>query len=274
MNTAFGVVFLLICVGIVVLLASYKLNKSGSKSKSKEDKPTDKAPKKPNPNVGKLMPFIGLGLVLALFVGLYAGVPQFKQLVDEERVAAERRLGGRSSCEKRRSSSRRRRSRDVKTYSKVQVTETGENSWSIKMPPPGTCKGTRFDQIVLKRGDRVEVSAKGRYVWHQKGRSVGPEGNNKTPRQIAQRPEKEYNLPDSPLGSLLARIGGKNIPIGTEADFEAPADGPLIIRINDQRGYCRDQRGWLDIQIRVRREEVAKQPASSKRRTGKRRRTS
>jgi hypothetical protein len=44
-------------------------------------------------------------------------------------------------------------------------------------------------------------------------------------------------------------------------------DGVLTIRINDQAGNCYDQRGWLDIRIRVdERQTASKRPRSKRRR--------
>ena len=93
--TIFALFFFLVLIGLsaLILVKRFKGSSSSKKSDSKDSKDS-------SGNFGKAIPWIGGCALLALFAGLYVGVTPFRELIDEERVAAEKRRSGSPNCKR------------------------------------------------------------------------------------------------------------------------------------------------------------------------------
>jgi len=87
--------------------------------------------------------------------------------------------------------------------------------------------------IEITKGEVIEMSAEGRFVWKREGRELcGPDGADVYTRS-ANKP-----LPDASTGALIARIGTDTkepFLIGSKKTFVAPTSGKLYIGINDDK---------------------------------------
>ena len=53
----------------------------------------------------------------------------------------------------------------------------------------------------------------------------------------------------APLGALIGRVGEAAFPIGSRQSFVSPANGHLLLAMNDVRGTYADNQGWLDVYV-------------------------
>ncbi|MDT7603255.1 MAG: hypothetical protein QOF61_1252 [Acidobacteriota bacterium] len=115
----------------------------------------------------------------------------------------------------------------------------------------GTSRGTDTG-IDLRTGDRVAISATGRIVAGRRAGEVGPEGGNATGvgAVFGTRP-----MPNAGVGALIGYIrlsdGQVSQPffVGTQLNFSSPADGRLILLVNDDN--YGDNSGSFNVRVVV-----------------------
>jgi len=116
---------------------------------------------------------------------------------------------------------------------------------------PGTSRGTDTG-IDLRSGDRLVITATGRVIAGQRAGEVGPEGGRSSGfgSIVSARP-----FPNAGVGALIGYIrldnGQASQPFLVGANFSAtaPADGRLILLINDDN-YS-DNGGSFEVRITV-----------------------
>lgn len=101
--------------------------------------------------------------------------------------------------------------------------------WSVKVLADNTANGWTNTGWVVKKGQRIRISADGT-VSLGKGRSSNPSGN-------ADLNDVQKLLKNVPTGALIAVIGDDNndfIYIGAEREITATRDGALFLGLNEQ----------------------------------------
>ena len=101
--------------------------------------------------------------------------------------------------------------------------------WSVKVLADNTANGWTNTGWVVKKGQRIRISADGT-VSLGKGRSSSPSGNS-------DLNDTQKLLKNVPTGALIAVIGDDNndfIYIGAEREITATRDGALFLGINEQ----------------------------------------
>jgi hypothetical protein len=53
----------------------------------------------------------------------------------------------------------------------------------------------------------------------------------------------------APLGALIGRVGGSAFPISARQSIVSPANGHLLLAMNDAQGAYADNQGWLDVYV-------------------------
>jgi hypothetical protein len=101
--------------------------------------------------------------------------------------------------------------------------------------------------IDLRQGDRVTISATGSFYSRGTG-AITPEGNHRYDSAAGNLP-----VSGAPFGALVGYIrltNGRNTQpffIGSQQTFNAPADGRLILMVNDDDN--RDNSGNFRVRI-------------------------
>lgn len=117
-------------------------------------------------------------------------------------------------------------------------------SWNIKVLADNTANGWTNSGWVLKKGQRIRVSAEGTI-------SLG-KGNSSPASGLGELQDAQKLLKNVPTGALLAVIGDDNndfIYIGSEREFTASRDGALFLGINE--GYLDDNSGALNVKVEI-----------------------
>jgi len=107
----------------------------------------------------------------------------------------------------------------------------------------------------FKKGQEVRLECHGMWAVAPESESrrwpdTGPEGHGKHPGEKVHRsgdPKKE--LPGTPFGILLGKVGDVVFPIGDRKVIVIPVEGELSLVINDYPFYRHDNRGGLSITI-------------------------
>ncbi len=60
----------------------------------------------------------------------------------------------------------------------------------------------------------------------------------------------------APLGALIGRVGGTAFLIGSQQSITSPAEGHLLLAMNDVRGTYSDNQGWLDVFVSAQQEQI------------------
>lgn len=116
-------------------------------------------------------------------------------------------------------------------------------SSNIKVLADNTANGWTNSGFVVRRGQRVRVTAKGN-ISLGGGKFARPDGDS------SQTDRKNRLMEDKPTGSLIAVIGDDNdefIYIGSSVEFIAQRDGTLFLGINE--GNLDDNSGSFEVSI-------------------------
>ena len=116
--------------------------------------------------------------------------------------------------------------------------------WSVKVLADNTANGWTNTGWVVKKGQRIRISADGT-VSLGKGRTSTPTGN-------ADLNDVQKLLNNVPTGALIAVIGDDNndfIYIGGEREITATRDGALFLGINEQN--LDDNTGSYNVKVEV-----------------------
>ena len=116
--------------------------------------------------------------------------------------------------------------------------------WSVKVLADNTANGWTNTGWVVKKGQRVRISADGT-VSLGKGRSSTPSGNS-------DLGDTQKLLKNVPAGALIAVIGDDNndfIYIGGEREITASRDGALFLGINEEN--LDDNTGSYNVKVEV-----------------------
>ncbi|MBK7705503.1 MAG: hypothetical protein IPJ30_06905 [Acidobacteria bacterium] len=115
---------------------------------------------------------------------------------------------------------------------------------SVKVLADNTANGWTNSQWVVKKGQKIRISAKGQ-INLGNGRFSGPAG-------ISSLPDKDKLVPTSATGGLIAVIGDDNnefLFIGASREFVAPRDGALFLGVNE--GDLNDNSGAFDVTVEI-----------------------
>ncbi len=115
---------------------------------------------------------------------------------------------------------------------------------NVKVLADNTANGWTNSQWVVKKGQRIRITAKGQ-INLGGGRFANPGG-------IGSLPDKDKLIPGSPTGGLIAVIGDDNddfLFIGANREFVAQRDGSLFLGINE--GDLTDNSGAYDVTIEI-----------------------
>ena len=129
--------------------------------------------------------------------------------------------------------------RQTNSGNKIQPIE-----WKVKVLADNTANGWTNSGWVVKKGQRIRVTADGQV-------SLG-KGQTSTPSGIATLNDEQKLLKNVATGALLAVIGDDNndfIYVGSEREFVATRDGALFLGINE--GNLDDNKGSYDVKIEV-----------------------
>jgi PA-IL-like protein len=113
---------------------------------------------------------------------------------------------------------------------------------NIKVRADNSSNGWTNSGLVVRRGQRLRVSASGRV-------SLGT-GKFSTPDGVLNLPDRDKLMRNQPTGGLIAVIGDDNddfIFIGHNHDFVAQRDGVLFLGVNE--GNLADNSGTFDVVI-------------------------
>jgi len=98
--------------------------------------------------------------------------------------------------------------------------------------------------VIVKRGDRVRITATGNITLDASGQSAGPDG--------VDSPDSRKLMSDKPTGGLIGVIGADNddfMFIGRTLEFTANRDGLLFLSVNE--GTLSDNSGSFKTVIEV-----------------------
>lgn len=112
----------------------------------------------------------------------------------------------------------------------------------LKVLADSTANGWTNSGVVVRKGQRVRISATGRV-------SLG-QGRFTTPAGVGSIADSQRLMPTEPTGALIAVIGDDNnefIFIGSSREFVAQRDGMLFLGINE--GNLDDNSGAFDTTI-------------------------
>jgi PA-IL-like protein len=123
-------------------------------------------------------------------------------------------------------------------------TSSGSTFFTIKVSvrSDNTNNGWTNSGLVVRKGQRLKISASGRVSLGRKGYS--------TPAGVGTIPDNEKLMRNEATGGLIAVIGDDNddfIFLGTRRDFVAQRDGVLFLGVNE--GELSDNTGTYDIVI-------------------------
>ena len=117
-------------------------------------------------------------------------------------------------------------------------------AWNVKVLADNTANGWTNSGWVVKKGQRIRISADGQV-------SLG-KGKTSTASGIADLKDDQKLLKNVPTGALIAVIGDDNndfLYIGSEREFTAARDGALFLGINE--GYLDDNTGALNVKVEI-----------------------
>ena len=98
--------------------------------------------------------------------------------------------------------------------------------------------------VIVKRGDRIRITATGNITLDPSGQSSGPEG--------VDAPDSRKLVSDKPTGGLIGVIGADNddfVFIGRLTEFTATRDGLLFLSVNE--GTLSDNSGSFKAVIEI-----------------------
>jgi hypothetical protein len=113
---------------------------------------------------------------------------------------------------------------------------------NVKVRADNTSNGWTNSGLVVRRGQRLRITANGRV-------SLGG-GRFSTPDGVANLPDKDKLMRNQPTGGLICVIGDDNdefIFVGKSRDFVAQRDGVLFLGVNE--GNLADNSGTYDVVI-------------------------
>jgi hypothetical protein len=113
---------------------------------------------------------------------------------------------------------------------------------SVKVLADNTANGWTNSGFVVRRGQRVRVTAKGN-ISLGSGRYAKPDGDS-------SYADKDKLVSQKPTGGLIAVIGDDNdefIFVGSSVEFVAQRDGTLFLGINE--GNLDDNAGAFDVTV-------------------------
>jgi hypothetical protein len=121
------------------------------------------------------------------------------------------------------------------------ITVRGESN-PLKVLADATANGWTNSGVVVRKGQRVRISANGRV-------SLG-QGRFATPAGVGSIADSQRLMQTEPTGALIAVIGDDNndfVFIGSSREFVAQRDGMLFLGINE--GNLDDNSGAFDVTI-------------------------
>ena len=121
------------------------------------------------------------------------------------------------------------------------ITVRGESN-PLKVLADATANGWTNSGVVVRKGQRVRISANGRV-------SLG-QGRFSTPAGVGSIADSQRLMQTEPTGALIAVIGDDNndfVFIGSSREFVAQRDGMLFLGINE--GNLDDNSGAFDVTI-------------------------
>lgn len=113
---------------------------------------------------------------------------------------------------------------------------------NVRVRGDNTTNGWTNSGLVVKRGQRIQITASGRI-------SIGS-GRTSTPTGIPTLPDRDKLMRNEPTGGLIAVIGDDNddfIFVGSNREFIAQRDGVLFLGVNE--GNLGDNSGAYDAVI-------------------------
>ncbi|HZI18087.1 MAG TPA: hypothetical protein VEY09_05770 [Pyrinomonadaceae bacterium] len=114
----------------------------------------------------------------------------------------------------------------------------------VRVRADNTANGWTDSGLVLRRGQRLRITASGRV-------SLG-QGRFSTPTGLPRVLDSEKLMRNEPTGALIAVVGDDNddfIFVGAGRELFAPRDGRLFLGVNE--GNLNDNTGTYDVQIEV-----------------------
>ncbi len=117
-------------------------------------------------------------------------------------------------------------------------------AWNVKVLADNTDNGWTNSGWVVKKGQRIRISADGQV-------SLG-KGKTSTASGIGDLKDDQKLLKNVPTGALIAVIGDDNndfLYIGSEREFTAARDGALFLGVNE--GYLDDNSGALNVKVEI-----------------------
>lgn len=111
--------------------------------------------------------------------------------------------------------------------------------FNVKVLADNTANGWTNTGVVVKKGQRIRISASGRV-------SLG-KGQYTTPAGLGSIPDGQRLMKTEPTGALIAVIGDDNndfVFVGSISEFLAPRDGTLFLGVNE--GNLEDNSGAFD----------------------------
>jgi hypothetical protein len=116
--------------------------------------------------------------------------------------------------------------------------------WNTKVRADGSTNGWTNSGWVVKKGQRVRITADG---------NIGlGRGKNSPPSGLAELNDEQKLLKGVPTGALIAVVGDDNndfLDIGAEREFTATRDGALFLGVNE--GDLADNSGFFDVTIEI-----------------------
>jgi hypothetical protein len=114
----------------------------------------------------------------------------------------------------------------------------------VKVLADDTANGWTNSGVVVKKGQRIRISAIGRI-------SLGA-GKYSTPAGVGSLPDSDKLMKNEPTGALIAVIGDDNndfIFVGSQVEFVAARDGTLFLGVNE--GKLDDNSGAFDAVVEL-----------------------
>jgi hypothetical protein len=137
--------------------------------------------------------------------------------------------------------------RDTSSNSSPSTNSSGSAppiAWNVKVLADNTANGWTNSGWVVKKGQRIRISADGQV-------SLG-KGKTSTASGIGDLKDDQKLLKNVPTGALIAVIGDDNndfLYIGSEREFTAARDGALFLGLNE--GYLDDNSGALNVKVEI-----------------------